>query len=111
MQTQLADAGSSSNILKKPEHILTFVKHALESAGASAPRHEEAHSVNDFAAKLRISDPPQAADVDEDGDSDDDMPDSEKFTADDEMTETSVNLLLSILEGEVDFYYSRLLLT
>lgn len=79
------------------------MKHALESAGSPPPRHKEADQVDDFVAKLRISDPPEIADAaDEDGDSDDDMPDSERFTADDEMTETSVNLLLSILEGEAE---------
>lgn len=63
MQTKL----TSSSILSKPDHILTFVKHALE-----VPETGE-------------------------DDSDDDSPDS--LPADDEIVETSVHLLLSVLEA------------
>ena len=38
MQTQMADGPATTNILYKPEHILTFVKHVLDSVIASSPQ-------------------------------------------------------------------------
>ncbi|CAK5275656.1 unnamed protein product [Mycena citricolor] len=71
MQTQLADGPST--ILGNPSHILSFVRHVLETKPEDAK--------------------------DEDSDSDDDTPNAEIIGPDDEMTETAVNLLLAVLEG------------
>jgi hypothetical protein len=89
MQTQLSDGPST--ILGKPAHILSFVKHALESVGPESEQKPAA--TNPF--KLGSNTP----DGSEDGDSDDDTPGADIIAPDDEMVETSVNLLLAVLEG------------
>ncbi|KAJ7591090.1 hypothetical protein C8J56DRAFT_782610 [Mycena floridula] len=99
MQVKLSDISSSSNILKKPDHILTFVKHALE---ASKPDSKAANVEPLSMHGLRIVPESDSQHVDSDGDSDDDTADSVPYTPDDEMVETSVNLLLSILEANVE---------
>ncbi|KAJ7095353.1 hypothetical protein B0H15DRAFT_775607 [Mycena belliarum] len=90
MQTQLSDGPST--ILGKPAHILSFVKHALESRG-SVPEANKASNTRPFELDLG----------DQDGsDSDDDTPGEEIIDPDDEMVETSVNLLLAVLEANED---------
>ena len=45
MQTQLATDDSASSILNKPDHILSFIKHALESATSpTVPQKRERQS-------------------------------------------------------------------
>ncbi|KAF7355296.1 RTP1-C1 domain-containing protein [Mycena sanguinolenta] len=92
MQTQLSDGPST--ILGKPAHILSFVKHALE------PERPELKTkpadTNPFKFNVETSD-----DADE-GDSDDDTPGADIIGPDDEMIETSVNLLLAVLEANED---------
>ncbi|KAH7930074.1 hypothetical protein BV22DRAFT_1191545 [Leucogyrophana mollusca] len=103
MQTQLSGNSSSSNILSKPEHILSFVKHALEPAvtGASdaEPQREKGPGYGLKMEDLRIV--PQEEDVPyEDGDSDDEEPGTgSALPTDDEMAETAINLLLATLEA------------
>jgi hypothetical protein len=101
MQSQLSDDNSSSNILKRPDHILSFVKHALETA--TIPEHVTrgpGHTAHDGLRMedLRIIDQEDTV-LDEEVDSDDESP-GDAASPDEEMTETAVNLLLSILEGE-----------
>lgn len=85
--------------------MLSFVKHALQSAKPLQPADDKSKRQTPLKDILRfIPDQPEVSSEDE-GDSDDDTPGSDTFTADDEMTETSINLLLSILEG---IYFSRL---
>jgi len=86
MQKQLSE-GTTSNILRKPDQLLTFINHVLESSNA----------VTNNAG------PSSEADQDlEDGDSDDESPDSglEIIGPDDELVETTITLLLSVLEGD-----------
>lgn len=87
MQTQLSDGPST--VLGKPTHILSFVKHALDSGSPASEKKEPAKS-NPFHLDLNES---------EEGDSDDDTPGAEIISPDDEMIETAVNLLLAVLEG------------
>jgi hypothetical protein len=88
MQTNLAQSGSF-NILNKPENILAFISHALEVStnhdardSGAKPTHHSSESGYDTGA-----------------DSDDDTTDAERYDDDDEMADTAVNLLLSVLDG------------
>ncbi|PCH41522.1 hypothetical protein WOLCODRAFT_163168 [Wolfiporia cocos MD-104 SS10] len=105
MQTQLAGDDPAAHILSKPDHILTFVKHALETAGPAAPASRADHK-HDPSAGLRIQDlriVPEEEEELEEGDSDDEGPEGEiGGSGDDEMVVTAVNLLLSILEAHPD---------
>lgn len=77
---------------------MTFVKHALDTTASTSSTNPIDKATSHVAdMNLHVSlDEEQLSDAD----SDDDMEDSERFTPDDEMTETSINLLLSILEGQ-----------
>ncbi|KAJ7744466.1 hypothetical protein DFH07DRAFT_963690 [Mycena maculata] len=94
MQTQLSDGPST--ILGKPAHMLSFVKHALESrcleSEAKTPKPKKTLP---YQLDLHYSDS-------EEGDSDDDTPGADIIIPDDEMVETSVNLLLAVLEANED---------
>lgn len=100
MQTELGRGDASSNILCKPTHILSFIKHVLESTVANEnPGPTPTTTITDPAATIS----PALMDTDDlsdDGDSDDDTPGSQTIGPEDDMLETSLNLLLSILEGE-----------
>ncbi|KAI0939316.1 hypothetical protein AcV5_000773 [Taiwanofungus camphoratus] len=105
MQNQLSADSSSSNILRKPDHILVFIKHALESAQPVTPsaqagrRHEDKTGLR--MEDLRII--PEKEEEVEEGDSDDETPDAgPSGSSDQEMIVTAVNLLLSILEANAD---------
>ncbi|KZT72491.1 hypothetical protein DAEQUDRAFT_722639 [Daedalea quercina L-15889] len=104
MQTQLATDDSASSILNKPDHILSFIKHALESAASTAaPTPKKARRSDGkglHLEDLRIVEEDEAPEVDE-GDSDDEGPEP-SASGDDEMVATSLNLLLSILEVHPD---------
>ncbi|KAK0243048.1 hypothetical protein EDD85DRAFT_877845, partial [Armillaria nabsnona] len=85
IQTKMSDGDGKENILKEPGHILVFVKHALEARDQSDPAFE------------KTKDPLKFIHTEEDlGEEDSDDEDTPEY---DEMTETSVNLLLSILEA------------
>ncbi|KAH9951727.1 hypothetical protein B0H21DRAFT_842799 [Amylocystis lapponica] len=105
MQTQLSSDGSSAGILSKPGHMLSFIKHALDSATSPnsgltqkpVQRTENGLRMED----LRIV--PEEEEGLEDTDSDDEESDSHLGEAgDQEMVVTAVNLLLSILEANPD---------
>ncbi|KAK0499796.1 hypothetical protein EDD18DRAFT_1152660 [Armillaria luteobubalina] len=88
IQTKMSDGDGKNNILKEPGHILVFVKHALEARDQSDPVFEE------------TKDPLKFIHTEDDlGEEDSDDEDTPEY---DEMTETSVNLLLSILEANPD---------
>ncbi|TEB30240.1 hypothetical protein FA13DRAFT_579051 [Coprinellus micaceus] len=96
MQMQLQLLGdSSSSILRKPDQLLSFIKQILESTVSTDPRTTTESAIN----RLEIDDD---SDNDSDDlsehDSDDDDPGSEVVKPDDEMVETTLNLLLSVLE-------------
>jgi len=101
MQKQLSE-GTTSNIFQRPRKMLSFILHILETAnnpGSSEPRQVEGSRLEE---KLRIVPSiPEAEDMSDEGDSDDDVSDSENIQPDDELIETALNLLLSVLEGNV----------
>ncbi|KAJ7276373.1 hypothetical protein B0H12DRAFT_1041351 [Mycena haematopus] len=92
MQTQLSDGPST--ILGKPTHILSFVKHALESERPEP----ETKPVDTNILKFDL----EKSDDSDEGDSDDDTPGADIIGPGDEMIETSVNLLLAVLEANED---------
>lgn len=107
VQTQMSkDGPSSSNILSKPEHVFSFIKHALQNdstlqspesrTGPKGPSARQGMTMDD----LRIV-PNEGLDEDLDmgGDSDDETPNQEGVQPNNEMTITALNLLLSVLEG------------
>jgi len=99
MQTQLADDSSPTNILRKPEHILSFVKHALGSQvahGTYSTLNKAEHSRGLGLEDLRIVD---KADDLGDSDSDDEPEELGSSQAENSMSATAINLLLAILEG------------
>lgn len=99
IQSHLSGDSARSNILKKPDHILSFVKHALESAfepPKSAVQGSRGHHGGLNVEDLRIVDTPEE---EVDGDSDDEDLPGGSGNGDEEMTVTAINLLLSILEG------------
>lgn len=105
IQSKLADTTSSSNILKKPEHILLFIKHSLES-GSSTETPKKSDEVRAKRHGLGLDDlriVPEQEDTLDSEDSDDEIPDDEDAAPDEEMTVTTINLLLAILEGVYDF--------
>ncbi|TDL29980.1 hypothetical protein BD410DRAFT_817858 [Rickenella mellea] len=112
MQTQLIDSASSTNILKKPTHILSFIKHALES-GTSVGESRQG-GANKDSRSLRIADlrivpeddnddmsnlPPSGGDSD---DEEEEVPGLEGVQPGDEMSVTAINLLLALLEAHPD---------
>ena len=103
IQTQLADTSSSTNILKKPEHILMFVKHALDDA--QLPKMFQRSARRPKRAGLGLDDlkiVSGSGDEDEMGSEDsDDEDEGSMNTAPDEITVTALNLLLALLEGEL----------
>ncbi len=99
MQMQkLLSEGTTANILKKPQQLLAFIHHVLESANTPSPAESRHTDRSYLEEKLEIV--PVEPEVEEEGDSDDDLPDSEVVRPDDELLETAISLLLSVLEGE-----------
>ncbi|KIJ57123.1 hypothetical protein M422DRAFT_238692 [Sphaerobolus stellatus SS14] len=103
MQTQL-----SSSVLSQPEHVLSFVKHALDAAPKSAPLQKPSQPLK---RGLGLEDLRIVEQVEEDAAGDSDDEDEDLMDLDsvaeggitgggkDEMVVTAVTLLLSILEG------------
>ena len=94
MQKRLSSEDTASNILRNPDHLLSFILHVLKSATIPARSNADDDFKNE---RLRL-------DIDKDddsdnGDSDDETPGSEVVGPDDEMIETAISLLLAILEG------------
>lgn len=103
-QTQMSkDGPSSNNILSKPEHILSFIKHALQNEtmqdAAQKQQSKGPPSLGLTMDDLRIVPEEEQDDVDMESDSDDEAPGPQGVQPNDEMTITALNLLLSILEG------------
>ncbi|KAL0579533.1 hypothetical protein V5O48_002462 [Marasmius crinis-equi] len=93
---------------KKPIQILSFIKQVLEDAAItrSTPQEKDERPSNipRLVAQMTLGNEPQTVgETDSDADSDDDMPDSEKRDIDTEMTETALNILLAVLEGNKNF--------
>lgn len=97
MQTQLSDGSSTTNILRKPEQILSFVKHVLASHAVPATFQNKAKLSRGLGLEdLRIVD--EAEDF-TDGDSDDEQAELGGDETENGITGTAINLLLAILEG------------
>ncbi|KAL7282291.1 hypothetical protein ACG7TL_003761 [Trametes sanguinea] len=104
MQKELSE-NDTSNVLKNPEHILSFIKHALENI-----RQPERSNIKKPASvaglrmeDLRIVEEDEEDELDayEEGDSDDEDEGDQGHGFDD-MTATAVKLLLSVLEANPD---------
>ena len=107
IQTQLADASSSTNILEKPEHLLVFIKHALEDA--QMPRKSQTSAKEPKRTGLGLEDLRIAHDDEHEvgsADSDDEDEGSGGIVPD-EITVTTLNLLLALLEGKFCFASHR----
>lgn len=98
MQSRLAE-GTTSNILRKPNQLLSFIFHVLDSANMSIQdRNQDPSAPNSNSDEIMF----------EDGDSDDEEPGPESIGPDDELIETTITLLLSILEGQSGEYLASL---
>lgn len=95
MQNRLAE-GTTSNILRKPNHLLSFIFHVLDSANMSIQQDQ-----NQAASRLNLN---SDENMFEEEDSDDEDPGSEHIGPDDELIETTITLLLSILEGKPAYF-------
>jgi hypothetical protein len=115
VQTQMSkDGPSSSNILSKPEHVFSFIKHALQSDSAlqspelkTGPKRLSARQGVTMDDLRIVPKEEQDSDLDMDGDSDDETPDQEVARPNNEMTITALNLLLSVLEGTIFYVNSH----
>ncbi|KAI0353496.1 hypothetical protein OH77DRAFT_1591208 [Trametes cingulata] len=102
MQKQISSDDASS-VLKKPQHILSFIKHALEhptrpeQPSSTKPRSTAGLRMED----LRIVEDEESDEMDE-GDSDDEDEEGDQEHGPDDMTATAVKLLLSVLEANPD---------
>lgn len=105
MQSILTNATGSPDVLQKPEHILSFVKHVLASEEKMYSPGKLARNPETTTLKmqdLRIV--PEDQDVlSDDADSDDETPETDDILGEAEMTETAaaLNLLLAVLEGDL----------
>ena len=99
MQAQISDRSEPSSMLHDPDNILLFVKHVLGFA-AIAPPEPKPPGESKAGHTLRMEDLRLVPEEDHLSSEDsDDEPDDTAVTIDGSMTETAINLLLSILEG------------
>ena len=107
VQAQMSkDGPSCSNILSKPEHVFSFIKHALRNDSTPQSPESKTGPNNSSVCRgmtmdnLRIArKEEQDEDLDRDGDSDDETPNQEDAQPNNDMMITALNLLLSVLEG------------
>jgi len=92
IQKRLSE-GTTSNILRKPAHFLSFIFRVFESASLAL----ESGSMG--GTKSTQEAVPRTAEIFDDVDSDDESTGSEIIGPDDELIETAITLLLSILES------------
>jgi len=99
MQAQISDRNEPSSMLHDPDHILLFVKHVLGFATITPPEPKPPGGSKAGRA-LKMEDLRLVPEEDHiPGEDSDDEPDDTAVTIDGSMTETAINLLLSILEG------------
>ncbi|KDR83776.1 hypothetical protein GALMADRAFT_236141 [Galerina marginata CBS 339.88] len=98
MQNRLSE-GTNSNILRKPDQLLSFIFHVLDSASITV-QGNQASSLSNGNSQIPSRPSIENEDMFEEGDSDDEAPDSEVIGPDDELVETAITLLLSILEAD-----------
>ncbi|KAI0824765.1 hypothetical protein BC628DRAFT_1419872 [Trametes gibbosa] len=106
MQKQLS-MDNTSNVLKRPEHILSFIKHALENPSRAElpstgrkPIGKAGLNLNDL--RIVPEEEEEAYEEAEEGDSDDENGEDSQEHGSDDMTSTAVKLLLSVLEANSD---------
>lgn len=101
MQTQLSESTGSSSILSKPQHILSFVKHVLDSTTVVPPKvnRDSQRKIDDSLNLKDLRIVSDEGDFLDGGDSDDELSEGTSIPADEEMTATAINLLLAIFEG------------
>lgn len=97
MQNEMSGDRPATNILNQPQHILSFIKHALES---SQPTVDESKSSSQTFGinSLRIVPETKNEGGDSDDEDDEDDETNPAGRRDEEMTATAINLLLSLLE-------------
>lgn len=108
IQIQLFTGDSSVGILRKPDHILSFIKHALDSALGQNEKqavHRRQEHKGLGLEDLRIVEDEQDHEDSAGEDSDDENGETADGGGDDDMTSTAVNLLLSVLEGQLFVLY------
>ena len=110
MQKQIPPDDASS-VLKKPEHILSFIKHALESPSQPERPTSARRSDSDGLRMEDLRIVPDESDELYEGDSDDEEPDTGAEPTADDMVTTSVKLLLTVLEGTLVLFPTILSLT
>ncbi|KAI0347118.1 hypothetical protein BDW22DRAFT_498107 [Trametopsis cervina] len=105
IQNQASTGDSSVNILKKPDHILAFVKHALDTSQTKAPepsaperKEQKGLGLKDLRITEEVEEDVEDDDLDE-ADSDDEDGDNNAAESGEELTTTAFDLLLSILEA------------
>ncbi|KAI0702915.1 hypothetical protein BC835DRAFT_1263578 [Cytidiella melzeri] len=105
IHSQLSSGDSSLNVLKKPAHIFSFIKHALETSQqqsqkpvATQRRTSQGLTLED----LRIVEHEEHGEDTDVGDSDDEDGSHPPGADGDEMTSTALDLLLSALEANPD---------
>ncbi|KAF9259487.1 hypothetical protein L218DRAFT_963519 [Marasmius fiardii PR-910] len=88
-----------TGVFQNTVHILAFIKQVLaDSQKPSNPTSQRKGSRTGFPKLAQLS-LEERVDTPDEEDSDDDTADSEKRDIDTEMTETALNILLSVLEG------------
>ena len=98
----MSSGDSSVNLLKEPDQILLFIKHALETSQKQGdePATKRSRPRDGLALEdLRIVEGGEEEQMDG-GDSDDEDDGDNTAANGEDMTSTAVNLLLSVLEGE-----------
>ena len=103
IQAKLAEANSSTNILKRPEHILMFVKHALEDIRMTG--RPKTTTMMQKRTGLGLGD----LKIIQDSDSEDELCSDDSDNEDEgsanavpsEIIVTTLNLLLALLEGNL----------
>ncbi|KAI0638028.1 hypothetical protein C8Q77DRAFT_405922 [Trametes polyzona] len=104
MQKQISPDDASS-VLKKPEHILTFIKHALDSQRQADHSPSGRKTFSDGGLRLEdlhITPRGEPEEAEEEGDSDDEEGEEGGEQGPNDMTSTAVKLLLSVLEANPD---------
>ena len=110
IQDQLSSGDSAFDILKKPDHILSFIKHALQTATQKpAENSKPPASKAQTGLKLEdlrivdVEDDEDSDDIDEGDSNDEDEPSAPREGSDEDMTSTALNLFLAVMEGNSGF--------
>jgi hypothetical protein len=106
IQSQLSEDKGSANMLSKPAHMISFIKQVLENSTSTPSSSKADNKSRSGVESLRFV-PEISNRTEQEGDSDDEDEDEVEKQADDEMIDTALNLLLSILEGSSHQFYKQ----